>query len=134
MQLPPIELNLIGAVFQTNRSGTEPALGYQVEAKTPIRENIDVSASYIQEGKDELVDRRGAALQIWKEYHLTEKWSVNAGAGPYFAEGVNGLLSLEVRREINEKNDIFFRFSRIADFKNDETDRDMFGLGYSYRL
>jgi hypothetical protein len=133
MQLLPIELNVIGASFKTNRSGTEHALGYQIEAKTPIRENVDVSASYIEEGKDELVDRRGAAFQIWKKQPFTEKSSVNAGVGPYFAEGINGLLSLELRKKIGEKNDIFFRFSRIADFKSDKTDRDMFGIGYSHR-
>jgi hypothetical protein len=136
-----LEVGLIGNHFKTNHGGTEAAQGYQVEMKKMVSKNSAISLSYMNEGKDSMVDRDGIATQVWYVEPLSDKWSVSAGAGPYVAKNklesnqnkVSGLISIEIKRDIGSKTTAFVRINRIADFKEDK-DRDILSIGVSRKF
>ncbi len=122
--------------FKTNHHITHSADGVQVEVKHKLTDNTDISASYMREGKDNLVDRQGVAVQYWYSQEFPKKWVVSVGAGPYIAENklspnkgnFNGLISMELKKEVTKDTNVFVRLTRIADFAG-SNDRDDFAIG-----
>lgn len=135
------ELVLIGDHFKTNHGSTSSAEGYQIELKRKVTEDTDLSASYLHEGKDILVDRQGVAVQYWYSQKLPNNWTMGAGAGPYLATNkledssnhLNTIISFEFKKEIKNDLGFFVRFNRISDFSG-SNDRDMLGLGISKKF
>jgi hypothetical protein len=134
----PIQLLVSFGGFKTNRDGTDTAYGGRIELRKYLGERIAFSLSWLEEGRDQLVDRHGAAGQLWAVFPISETWSVSAGAGPYLARnakgsdrwGLNGIISLELQHELGPENSgwsVFVRFNRIV--SNDDTDRDMGEVG-----
>lgn len=135
-----LEMGVMGSVFQTNHFNTEKALGGEIELKIH-KGNMAYSVSGIFEGDDCLVNRNGVAARVWYEIPVGEKWSISAGAGPYFSkneldgkgEQVNAIIGMQLKREIgNTSVSAFIRFNRIVDFNNN--DRDKADIGFSYAI
>lgn len=135
------EVAVIGDHFKTNHGGTSAAQGYQIEMKGSLTEHTAGSVSYMYEGKDTRVDRQGVATQYWYVQQLPQNVSVSAGAGPYVAQNqldkssvpVNGLISMEIKKDVNKNVSVFVRINRIADFSG-SNDRDILGLGVSAKF
>lgn len=121
----------------TNQSDTEHTLGFSLDAKQhwgPWAASI----AAVNEGDDEnQVDRHGIAAQAWFNQPLTDKWTVSAGVGPYFAQNkrepsedwkVLGLITFQADRLIAKDIKVFVSFSRVATFR-DKNDRDLIRLG-----
>lgn len=136
-----LEVGLIGNHFKTNHGGTHASEGYQVEMKKMVSKDTAVSLSYMHEGKDSMVEREGIATQVWFVQPLSNKWSVSAGAGPYIAKNklesnenkMNGIISIEIKRELGSQTTAFVRINRIADFQEDK-DRDILSIGVARKF
>ena len=136
-----MEVSVIGDHFKTNHGGTNAAEGYQLEVKQGFTDHTAISFSYMHEGKDQLVDREGAATQLWYVQPLPHNMSVSVGAGPYFAKNkladqdgnLNALISVEVKKDIGKHTSIFIRANRISDFSG-SNDRDLIGLGVAAKF
>lgn len=120
----------------TSHAGTQDANGATVEAKQ-YGGKWALSFRAVFEGDDRTrVDRRGIAGQFWFVQPLTERWSIQAGLGPYFAENrregnrtaVHGLITFQFERNLSEKSKAFFAFHRVKSFQ-EMNDRDLFHLG-----
>ena len=140
----PFQMSVMLSDSKTNRSGSQDAIGYQVEFKNDLGERMAFSVSWISEGSDQVgVDRKGVAAQVWYVVPLTDKWKMSAGIGPYVAQNalgsnkinLNGLVSLQVERTFGENDDIsvFVRLNRVIAAEDNASDRDMFELGTSKR-
>jgi hypothetical protein len=136
------EVAFIGDMFITNHGDvdTKPA-GFQIEAKRTLSDNTAGSISYMKEGKDSRVDRQGVATEYWYFEKLPKSVTVSVGAGAYIASNkldkdsgkVNGLISIEVKKDITKNVSVYFRVNRIADFKG-SNDRDVIGIGIAGKL
>lgn len=134
----PLQVSVMGGVYRTNRGGVGPTYGGKVELRQYLGEHFAISAAWVHEGNDDLIQRHGVVGQIWYVVPLSEKWSVSAGAGPYLAQNrrtsdhftLNGMISLEAQRIIGDPSDglsVFVRFSRLV--SDDDTDRDLGEIG-----
>ena len=132
--------------FITNHAGTSPSQGFHLEISKEINSNFAISVGFLQEGSDELVERSGIPLQFWYADSIGSKWSLAAGAGPYFSResgddsiDVNGIISMEAKRQLPKGYSLTLRFNRIMDINsnslvNQENDRDMFEIGLFKKL
>jgi hypothetical protein len=120
----------------TNQSKTDHAAGAIAEAKKYGGMGA-VSLKAIYEGDDgSRVDRRGVAAQYFYVQPVTERWTVSAGLGPYFATNRRedggmrtlGLISLQFERALSADTKAFFAFHRITTF-HETNDRDMYQFG-----
>lgn len=138
-----LEIAALLSHFITNHTVTSSSQGFHMEIRKEIRSHLGVSIGYLKEGDDELVQRNGIPLQFWYSASIGAKWSLAAGAGPYFSRDkdhsgvdVNGIISLEAKREFPKDINLVFRFNRIMDINNNplenqENDRDVFEIGLS---
>ena len=141
-----LEIAALLSHFITNHGGTSSSQGFHLEIRKEIGRHLGVSIGFLKEGDDELVQRNGIPVQFWYSAFIGTKWSLSAGAGPYFSKDkghsgvdVNGIISLEAKREFPKDINLIFRFNRIMDInsnplENQENDRDMFEIGLSKRF
>ncbi|PUA18502.1 hypothetical protein [Glaciimonas sp. PCH181] len=126
---------------QTNQSGPGKRLSYAIDAKKYYG-HWAISVSGVDEGSDGVrVDRRGIAAQAWYVQSISENWGISFGAGPYFAANqrefgnwtTNGLMTLEVDRNIGKNFKAFIDFGRVVTFRN-KNDADLLTLGISRKF
>ena len=134
-------LAALGGFAQTNQSGPGKRLTYALEAKKYYGPWA-ASVSAIEEGDDGVrVNRHGIAAQGWYVQPITEHWDISAGAGPYLAANqresgdwrVNGLISLQVGRDLGSSVRGFASFGRVVTFRN-KNDADLMTVGVMKRF
>jgi hypothetical protein len=133
----PVWIGVSASNAVTNQSDTEHTYGFAVEAKHYWGSWAASVAAIVEGDDDNRVDRSGIAAQAWFVQPLTEKWTVSAGFGPYFARNNRespastrtlALISLQAERSISKTTKVFASFSRVATF-TDRDDRDLFRIG-----
>lgn len=130
----------------TNMSGREAAYAGVLEARKYMGERLEhwaVSGKFLFEGDDEVrVDRRGVAAQLWYVQQVTPRFSMSAGAGPYFARNrrddadpnsTNLLISFQAERALSRQTRAFVNFNRVKTFRETD-DRDLFQVGVIKRF
>ncbi|PFH11023.1 hypothetical protein BCF11_3463 [Collimonas sp. PA-H2] len=134
-------LAALGGFAQTNQSGPGKRFSYALEAKKYYGQWA-ASVSAIEEGDDGVrVNRKGVAMQGWYVQPIAEHWDISAGAGPYLATNkrdggdwrVNGLISLQVGRELGSNLKGFASFGRAVTFRN-KNDADLMTVGVMKRF
>jgi hypothetical protein len=129
-------LAALGGFAQTNQSGPGKRLSYALEAKKYYGPWA-ASVSAIEEGDDGVrVNRHGFAAQGWYVQPVAEHWDISAGVGPYLAVNkrdsndwkVNGLVSLQVGRDLGHQLRGFASFGRVVTFRN-KNDADLMTIG-----
>lgn len=132
----PVWLALSGGFAETNHARTEKRFSYAFDVKK-YDGRWATSFSGIDEGDDGVrVDRRGVAMQQWYVQPLDKHWAMSAGVGPYLAVNhresdnwkFNGLMSLEVDRNLGNTLKAFVNFGRVVTFRN-KNDADIFVIG-----
>jgi hypothetical protein len=120
----------------TSQSGTQAANGGMFQAKQ-YGGKWAASLTAVFEGDDRTrVDRRGLAAQFWFVQPLTDRWTAQAGIGPYVAENrrqnnhtrTHELITLQFERALSEHSKAFLAFHRVKSFQ-ESNDRDLFQLG-----
>jgi len=136
-----IWLNVAAGNTITNHGGTNPSANAQIELKKYYGGGFAWSVAAIHEGDDDVRrDRDGVAVQAWYVQPVTEKTSVSAGVGPYFAVNkrgsnnveLNALVSVRVERTIGSKKlglKVYVDASRVVSASGDDTDKFQFGFG-----
>ncbi|MBS1970738.1 MAG: hypothetical protein JSU04_10540 [Bdellovibrionales bacterium] len=137
-------LDVMGGNTITNHGGTESAKNAAVELKKYYSNGMALSVSGIHEGDDGVrTDRNGVATQVWFVQPISEKWSMSAGVGPYFAINkrgsnnlqTNALISVRAERTVGDSKKgvkVFVDFSRVV--SSDNNDRDMMRVGVQKRF
>lgn len=137
----PLWLGASYGFAQTNHSGPGYRRSYSLEAKQYYGQ-FAVSLSGVDEGNDGVrVDRRGIAAQAWYVQPFSQNWSISAGAGPYFARNkldsdrnsVNGLLSIQLDRNLGKDWKVFTNFARVVTF-TEKNDADLVTIGFMRRF
>jgi hypothetical protein len=137
----PVWLAVAGGFAQTNLSGPGKRLSYAVEAKK-YDGQWATSVAGIEEGDDGVhVNRRGIAVQGWYVQPIAEDWSISAGAGPYLAANrresgeltLNGLISIQLDRNLGSSLKAFANFGRAVTFRN-KNDADLMTIGLMKRF
>jgi len=127
--------------YKTNLAGTPDTLGGIIDFKKSFNEDWSISAGLISQGDDGKASRPiGAAVRLWKDFHLTQQFQISTGIGPYYGKNelsdtspLNGLISIQPYYQVNKKWGIVGEFSRIADFSGN-IDADIFSIGIRYKI
>jgi hypothetical protein len=113
----------------------------QIEASKEVSPSMAYSVSLVDEGKGPMVNRKGAAAQVWYVTPAGDNWKFRAGIGPYLAENnvrddhrvsTNGMVSLVAERKITDKTSISARFNRVMSTNNRDGDMFMIGVEHDF--
>ncbi|HSQ77510.1 MAG TPA: hypothetical protein VLN91_01345, partial [Nitrospirota bacterium] len=106
--------------------------------------NIDWTAGWLNENKNNLTDRKGFITQIWGvSSYRDDRVTVGFGVGPYIAQDrlrdqnsgkifMSGAVSFTSAYRFGRVWDARFSWSRIITGYDRDSDVIMLGLGYRY--
>ena len=134
-----MEFSFWGGSSRTTQIGTQnTAIAYELETKFHFNgsENLGYSVGLLSEGDTNLSHRRGVPVRFWYDQHLTKKFTVGAGIGPYVAyNGSNireleviGIGSLRATWLLTKRFGLGLMYTRVASFANRDQDIGMLGL------
>lgn len=99
---------------------------YSAEYRLNILKNLDWSIGYLNE---EI--RSGINSQLWAIKRLN-KFSTGIGAGIYFADKTDVIVSVTANYDLFEKLAVRATWSRITTDNNNDADVALLGLGYKF--
>ena len=76
---------LIG-IMDANNTDPKKAMAWEIEYRRRFGNHVEATASYLDEGDNDLFHRDGIALQLWAVNHFfAERLTLGVGLGPYLA-------------------------------------------------
>lgn len=99
---------------------------YSAEYRLSVLKNLDWTIGYL----DEQI-RDGINTQLWAVKRL-DRFSVGIGAGAYFADKTDVIVSLTAKYDLFEKLAARVTWSRITTDNNNDADVVLVGLGYKF--
>lgn len=137
---------LMGGQAIVNSFESERARAWAVEYRDTINQNVEWSAQWLSEGKIGLVERRGAAAQLWLLRPFTERTVLEIGGGPYvMRDRVNRsdaneessfhlvpLLSIGMRWRLGPDTRVQLSWSRVVTSYHRDSDVLLLGAGLRF--
>jgi hypothetical protein len=114
------------SVINSDRGGQ--SLAYGAEYRLNVRENIDWTVGYFDEG-----ERSGVNSQIWAVKRL-KKFSLGVGGGLYTnsKNNLDAIASLTASYDLSKKLDARLTWSRMVTGNDADADVALFGIGYKF--
>jgi hypothetical protein len=126
-----------------NSLDSEKGFAKSIEYRQGLIRGLEYSLAWLDEGRADLVDRRGVDAEIWlTSSFFNDSLTLDFGTGPYVfydgkktgggSVGLAGLVSFSSSYRFSERFLARFSWSRIISDYNRDTDVILLGLGVKY--
>jgi hypothetical protein len=138
------ELDTMAGATIVNSFDSDAELAKAIGLRVRATDHLAGSLTYLNEGDVRRGRRAGVAPQFWLEDHLTDRFSVGVGVGPYFAlrkprdsdgtsaSPVSALISITAAYAITPEWIGRLIWNRVETRYDRDTDVVMFALGYRF--
>jgi hypothetical protein len=140
-----IVVHVGSTIVNSFHSELSPAIG--LEFRQGLGRYTDLSATWLYEGRNQVIRRNGLAVELWKvRTFFSDHLALGAGAGAYLnidyrrqpredeqgSGHLDGIVSLRIAGRWGKHWEAPITWHRIVTGYNRDTDLFMFGLGYRY--
>jgi hypothetical protein len=124
-----------------NNNNNKHAFAHSVEYRRTLLDHVDWTMSYLDEGKSDLIDRRGGTAELWAtQRFFGERLDLGIGGGVYGAFdsrhahvfGLNGIISLTAGYRFGDHWGLRAQLHRVVTDHDRDSDVFLGGIGYIF--